>query len=187
MTDETTGRATGIDVGMFDDLAGDPPARRDLLRALRGVTGAPGQDRFSASATSILTLAEADPARHVLVVRHDGDVAGLGVLHPGGANDRMLALLDGARPQDVVLFRGFLVDHRHQGVGVGTAVAAALPGLVAALARRTGREAFALVVLVVDAENAAGLRAYTRAGFAARGTYVDEDGHTQTVMALAAS
>ncbi|OCI29922.1 GNAT family N-acetyltransferase [Oerskovia enterophila] len=180
-----TGRATSIEVAFLDDLADDAPSRAELLRALRDVTGAPGQDVFSASADQILTLAEADPDRHALVVRRDGQVAGVGVLHPGGASDEMLDRLDGARPQDVVVFRGFLVDRHHQGVGVGSSVAAALPALVARLAERLRRKPFASVVLVVDADNAAGLRAYTRAGFVDRGAYLDAVGRTQHVMALA--
>lgn len=180
-----TGRSTSIEVSFLDDLAGDARSRAGLLRALRDVTGAPGQDVFSASADQILTLAEADADRYVLVVRREGQVAGVGVLHPGGASGEMLDRLDGARPQDVVVFRGFLVDRRHQGVGVGSSVAAALPALVARLAERLGREPFASVVLVVDADNAAGRRAYSRAGFADRGAYVDVNGRTQHVMALA--
>ncbi len=179
------GRATSTEVAFLDDLASDAPSRAGLLRALRDVTGAPGQDVFSASADQILTLAEADPDRHVLVVRRDGQVAGVGVLHPDGASGEMLDRLDGAPPQDVVVFRGFLVDQHHQGVGVGSSVAATLPELVARLAERLGRDPFTTVVLVVDADNAAGLRAYARAGFVDRGAYLDADGRTQHVMALA--
>ncbi|MFF3063651.1 GNAT family N-acetyltransferase [Oerskovia sp. NPDC057915] len=180
--DTQTGRTSST---LLDDLARDPVARETMLDRLRAVTSAPGQDRFVSSAAQIVALAEADPGRHLLVVTRGDEVAGLGVLHPGGAPAEVVALLDGPATGDVVLFRGFLVDRTHQGQGVGTAVAAALPALAARLAERLGRELFAAVVLTVNEENAAGLRAYARGGFVDRGRYLGGDAGPQRAMAHA--
>lgn len=178
-------RRTPIDVVLLDDAAARAPHRDMLLARLGAITVAPGQDRFVISAAQIVALADADPARHLLVVTHHDEVAAVGVLHPGGALSEILTLLDGAAADDVVLFRGFLVDQEHQGQGIGTAVSAALPALADRLAQRLGHPGYALVVLNVDQENAAARRAYVRAGFIDRGHYLDDDGATQRVMALA--
>jgi GNAT superfamily N-acetyltransferase len=180
--DTTTGPTSST---LLDDLAQDPASREEVLDRLRGVTAAPGQDRFVSSAAEIVALAEADPERHLLVVSRGGEVAALGVLHPGGAPGEVVALLDGPATGDVVLFRGFLVDRAHQVQGVGTAVAAALPALAVRLAERLGREPFEVVVLTVNEENAAGLRAYARGGFVDRGRYLGGDAGPQRVMAHA--
>ncbi|WP_246857588.1 GNAT family N-acetyltransferase [Oerskovia sp. KBS0722] len=170
---------------LLDDLARDPASREEMLDRLCRVTAAPGQDRFVSSAAEIVALAEADAGRHLLVALRGEEVAGLGVLHPGGAPAEVVALLDGPATGDVVLFRGFLVDRAHQGQGVGTAVAAALPALAARLAERLGRGPFEVVVLTVNEENAAGLRAYARGGFVDRGRYLGGDAGPQRVMAHA--
>lgn len=180
--DRQTGRTSSI---LLDDLAQDRASREEMLGRLRGVMAAPGQDRFVSSAAEIVALAEADPGRHLLVASRGEEVAGLGVLHPGGAPTEVVALLDGPATGDVVLFRGFLVDRAHQGQGVGTAVAAALPALAARLAERLGRGPFAAVVLTVNEENVAGLRAYARGGFVDRGRYLGGDAGPQRVMAHA--
>lgn len=178
-------RTTGPISTLLDDLARDPASREEVLDRLRGVAAVPGQERFVSSAAEIVALAEADAGRHLLVASRGDEVAGLGVLHPGGAPGEVVELLEGPAPGDVVLFRGFLVDRAHQGQGVGTAVAAALPALAARLAERLGRRPFEVVVLTVNEENGAGLRAYARGGFVDRGRYLGGDAGPQRVMAHA--
>jgi len=182
----TQSGGTTIDIELLDDVARSQAHREDVLDRLRAVTAAPGQGRFVSSAAQIVALAEADPARYLLVVSCGDDVVGLGVLHPGGAPAEVVTLLQGPSSDDVVLFRGFLVDRAYQGQGVGTAVAAALPALAARLAERLDRPAYESVVLTVDEENAAGLRAYARGGFVDRGRYLGGDEGPQRAMALAA-
>ena len=131
--------------------------------------------------------ARADPDRHLLVARRaSGDVVALGVLHPGGAPAEVVALLGGVGADDVVLFRGFLVDVASQGAGVGTRVTALLPGAVADLARVRRRAApYAALVLTVNERNAAGRRAYARAGLTDRGAYLGGGAGPQRVLARA--
>ncbi|MEK8229075.1 GNAT family N-acetyltransferase [Oerskovia sp. M15] len=170
-----TGTDVAIDVALLDDHTGSCPDRDRLLDALRAVTGAPGQDRFVPPAADIVRLAESAPDRHLVIVTRDDETIALGVLHPGGAPVEVIDLLGAPRAADVVLFRGFLVDHRYQGQGVGRAVAARLPALAGRLAERLGRTAFEVVVLTVNEENLAGSRAYERGGFTDRGRYLGGD------------
>jgi GNAT superfamily N-acetyltransferase len=163
-----------------------PSDERDvLLAAALALRLGPGQDAFVPPATDVVDAARADPDRHLLVARAaSGDVVALGVLHPGGAPAEVVALLGGVGADDVVLFRGFLVDVASQGAGVGTRVTALLPGAVADLARVRRRAVpYAALVLTVNDRNAAGRRAYTRAGLTDRGAYVGGSAGPQRVMA----
>ncbi|WP_426309362.1 GNAT family N-acetyltransferase [Cellulosimicrobium sp. E-16] len=159
--------------------------RDDLLAAARALRLGPGQDAFVPPATDVVDAALADPDRHLLVARAAGGaVVALGVLHPGGAPDEVVALLGGAASADVVLFRGFLVDVAAQGAGVGTRVASLLPAAVADLARvRRRADPYAALVLTVNERNAAGRRAYARAGLADRGAYLGGNAGPQRIMA----
>jgi GNAT superfamily N-acetyltransferase len=181
----------GDDARVHGDLelvlldAVDPEERDRLVPAALGLRLGPGQDAFVAPAADVVAAARADPDRH-LVVAHapGGDVVAVGVLHPGGAPAEVLALLGGLEPADVVLFRGFLVDVGSQGAGVGTRVTRLLPGAVDDLARVRGRaRPYAAVVLTVNERNAAGRRAYARAGLTDRGVYLGGDAGPQRVMA----
>ncbi|MFH6690988.1 GNAT family N-acetyltransferase, partial [Cellulosimicrobium funkei] len=85
-----------------------------------------------------------------------------------------------------VLFRGFLVDVAAQGGGVGSRVVRDLPGAVAALAALRGRTTpYEALVLTVNDRNAAGRRAYARAGLRDRGAYLGGSAGPQRVMARA--
>ncbi|QJW36033.1 GNAT family N-acetyltransferase [Cellulosimicrobium protaetiae] len=159
--------------------------RDDLLAAARALRLGPGQDAFVPPAADVVDAALVDPDRHLLVARAAGGaVVALGVLHPGGAPDEVVALLGGTAPADVVLFRGFLVDVAAQGAGVGSRVTALLPGAVADLARvRRRATPYAVLVLTVNDRNAAGRRAYARAGLTDRGAYLGGSAGPQRVMA----
>lgn len=163
-----------------------PPDERGrlLAGALRLRLG-PGQEEFVPPAADVVAAAHADPGRHLLLARPPGgDPVALGVLHPGGAPAEVAALLDGVAPADVVLFRGFLVDVAAQGGGVGSRVVRELPGAVAALAALRGRTTpYAVLVLTVNDHNAAGRRAYARAGLDDRGAYHGGSAGPQRVMA----
>ncbi|KLN35403.1 hypothetical protein FB00_06425 [Cellulosimicrobium funkei] len=163
-----------------------PADERDvLLAAALALRLGPGQDAFVPPATDVVDAARADPDRHLLVARGaSGDVVALGVLHPGGAPAEVVALLGGVGADDVVLFRGFLVDVASQGAGVGTRVTSLLPGAVVELARVRRRAApYAALVLTVNERNAAGRRAYARAGLTDRGAYLGGGAGPQRVLA----
>lgn len=163
-----------------------PPAERATLLAgaLRLRLG-PGQEAFVPPAADVVAAAHADPDRHLVVARPPGgDPVALGVLHPGGAPAEVVALLGGVGADDVVLFRGFLVDVASQGGGVGSRVVSLLPGVVGDLARVRGRATpFAVLVLTVNDRNAAGRRAYARTGLTDCGAYLGGSAGPQRVMA----
>ena len=128
---------------------------------------APGQDAFVGDPVGMVDASLADPSRHpfAIVAGTPEAVVGMGVLHVDAATDTGWPERDSA-----VLLRGFLIDHRHQGLGYGRAATAAAVGLARELVRELGLPA-AGVVLGVNERNAAGYVAYTNAGFEPRGTF----------------
>ncbi|WP_089773489.1 GNAT family N-acetyltransferase [Ruania alba] len=87
---------------------------------------------------------------------------GIGVLHPDGANRAIWP-----SGSSHVLLRGFSIDTRCQGQGIGTTAT----GAAVALAQRAYPLSDA-IVLTVHVDNIAGQRAYARAGFAHTGRTV---------------
>ena len=79
------------------------------------------------------------------------------------------------------LLRGFLIDRRRQGRGLGQAAAAAAVAAAAKLTARHGGGQ-AGVVLSVNERNAAGLAAYRKAGFEDHGQYLGGDAGPQRTM-----
>src|SRR6478609_8465113 len=79
------------------------------------------------------------------------------------------------------LLRGFLIDSRHQGKGLGTlAATAAVEAARKLTARHQSCESG--VVLSVNEENHAGLSAYRRAGFVDAGPYLGGSAGPQRTM-----
>jgi len=140
----------------------------------------PEQEIYCGRAATTLPHADADPARTPFVVlqttRPAGVVVGFGVLDRVGI---LAQLVD--EPVRAVLLRGFYVDARQQGRGLGTAAAAAVPRLAGSLF--PGAE---LVVLTVNEDNPAAVLAYTRAGFTGTGVrYLGGGAGPQHVMVAA--
>lgn len=140
---------------------------RRLLAGIAALELAPGQDEFVGEPQYLSALAMAHADRHLFVVESAAGtgVVGMGVLHFGGAAD--------VGQNDVlsaVLLRGFLIDHRHQGLGYGSKATAAAFELARALAAELQPTATGLV-LGVNESNAAGFAAYRKAGFADVGVY----------------
>ena len=102
-------------------------------------------------------------------------VVGVGVLHPGAAD---LTTWPSGTPH--IVLRGFLIDGRFQGRGLGTAAARAAIDT----AQREYPKASALV-LTVGVTNVAARRAYERAGFELTGTQVA--GRTEDELVMSAS
>lgn len=81
--------------------------------------------------------------------------------------------------QPHVVLRGFLIDVRYQGQGIGTAAT----GEAVTLAQRTFPKATA-VVLTVHVDNLAGQQAYERAGFTYTGRQVTGRAGQEYVMSI---
>jgi GNAT superfamily N-acetyltransferase len=108
----------------------------------------------------------AEESRRPYVIEAAGEAAGVLTLQSGAA--RLAGWPD---DHSAWLLRGFLIDRRQQGRGLGGLAAAAA---VATAAKLTARHASgeAGVVLSVNEANPAGLAAYRNAGFVDHGQYL---------------
>ncbi len=153
-----------VRVKFLDELADG--AIPHVLSHLARLTISPEQRDFSMPASDVLKKSRSDPSRRtfaILIGAIDAaQVVGIGVLHPDGA-DRTIWPSGSSH----VLLRGFSVDTRYQGKGVGTAAT----GEAVALAQRAYPKSHA-IVLTVHVDNMAGQRAYARAGFTHTGRTV---------------
>jgi RimJ/RimL family protein N-acetyltransferase len=146
----------------------------DLRARVRRLAPRAEQQRFSGRASDTLALA-ANPARRaVTAIDDDGEPVAFMILDTGPS---MVAV---HRPGTVGV-RGFFVDARHQGRGVGTAVLRALPAYVRAHYPDADR-----IALTVNVANASAQRAYFRAGFVDTGErYAAVPSAPQLVLELA--
>lgn len=150
-----------------------------LLAGIAGLQLGPGQEGFVGDPHAMAVHALRDPARHpfaITVPGRDPRIVGMGVLHVGAAPDAGWPSADGA-----ILLRGFLVDHRAQGHGYGTAAAVAAVGLAQELVARLALPATG-VVLGVNERNAAGQAAYRKAGFTDAGRFLGGRSGPQRIM-----
>lgn len=146
---------------------------RDEVLVLRPT---PAQEVFSSYATRTLPGADADPGRTPFAVLAAGTAVGFGVLDRGGP---LAQLTD--RPATAVLLRGFYLDSSAQGRGLGRAAVAALPSLAAHSAPEATR-----ILLTVNVENPAAVRAYLAGGFTDTGRqYLGGGAGPQHVLELA--
>ena len=109
-------------------------------------------------ARSVATCEAGDPAEVAgLAIRADGDIVGWVVLKRGAAAPGWVA-------QEAAVVSGLRIDLRHQGRGIGATA-------LAAMAHWVTRHwpATSLLMLRVDDDNAAGIRAYEKAGWAETG------------------
>lgn len=162
-------------LALLDDM---PVGQRAKVVAdLEATSILPGQSAFSLPPTAVLEKSRTDPSRRTfaILLHHDDgmDAVGIGVLQPCGAGAA-------AWPEQTphVLLRGFSVDARWQGRGIGTRAT----NEAVMLARREFPEAQA-IVLTVHVDNLAGQRAYERTGFRPTGRQVSGRAGQELVMA----
>ena len=113
------------------------------------------QVEFSGPIENAIAACEADQAGHILglAVVYDEQIIGFMLVKQSGAAPDWT-------PPGAAIISALRIDGTYQGRGFGTAVLQALPDWMA----RYWRHITALV-LSVDEENAAGIRAYQKAGF----------------------
>ncbi|WP_165976992.1 GNAT family N-acetyltransferase [Arthrobacter nitrophenolicus] len=143
----------------------DADARAIQLNEVAQLQLSPGQERFVGDPLRMALAGLAEESRYPCVIESDGRAAGVLTLQRGAAR------LAGWPDDDSAwLLRGFLVDRRLQGRGIGRHAAVAAVGAAARLTarRRTGESG---VVLSVNEANPAGLAAYRVAGFTDHGRY----------------
>lgn len=137
---------------------GSGAAGEKLLAGIAGLQLVPGQEDFVGDPALMAAAALGDPSRHPFVIvspAPEAAVVGMGVLHVGAGAD-----VGWQDPDGAVVLRGFMVDHRWQGLGYGSRATLAAVELARDLELPDKG-----VVLGVNERNQAGWAAYLKAGF----------------------
>lgn len=144
----------------------DDDARAITLGDVAGMELAVGQEEFVGDPFTMMLMGLEDDSRLPYVIEASGAAVGVFTLQAG------VATLAGWPDDDSAwLLRGFLIDRRHQGRGLGSQAAAAAAREALRLTARLGGGQ-AGVVLSVNERNPAARSAYERAGFAEGGRYL---------------
>lgn len=124
------------------------------------------QQHFVGDPLRMILVALEEASRHPFAVDCNGSAVGVLTLQVGAAG-----LAGWPDDESAWLLRGFMIDRRLQGRGLGTAAAAAAVRAAAKLTADLGGDQTG-VVLSVNERNPAGLAAYRSAGFEDRGRYL---------------
>ncbi|MCB5293526.1 GNAT family N-acetyltransferase [Arthrobacter sp. SO3] len=144
----------------------DDDARAIKLGEIAELEVTEDQRRFVGEPLRMMLIALEEDSRHPFAIDCNGSAAGVLTLQTGAAT---LAGWDD--DLSVWLLRGFLIDRRQQGRGLGTLAADVAVREAAKLTAALGGGQ-AGVVLSVNEENPAGRAAYRKAGFQDRGRYL---------------
>lgn len=154
----------------------DDDARAIKLGEIAELSVTEEQRRFVGEPLRMMLIGLEEESRHPIAIDANGAAVGVLTLQTGAAT------LAGWPDDDSVwLLRGFLIDRRLQGKGLGTLAADAAVRAAAKLTAALGGEQTG-VVLSVNEENPAGQAAYRKAGFEDRGRYLGGDAGPQRTM-----
>ncbi|KQN86409.1 GNAT family N-acetyltransferase [Arthrobacter sp. Leaf69] len=134
------------------------------------------QRRFVGEPLRMMLIGLEEESRHPMAIDANGAAVGVLTLQSGAAT-----LAGWADDESVWLLRGFLIDHRQQGKGLGAPAVDAAVRAAAKLTAALGGDQTG-VVLSVNEENPAGQSAYRKAGFEDRGRYLGGDAGPQRTM-----
>ena len=154
----------------------DADARDIKLGEIAELAVTPEQRIFVGDPLRMMLVALEEGSRHPFVVDSQGSAVGVLTLQSGAAT-----LSGWADDDSAWLLRGFLIDYRQQGRGLGTLAAAAAVRQAARLTAARGR-AESGVVLSVNEVNPGGRAAYRKAGFEDRGQYLGGGSGPQRIM-----
>jgi GNAT superfamily N-acetyltransferase len=154
----------------------DDDARAIKLGEIADFSVTEDQRRFVGEPLRMMLIGLEEESRHPIAIDANGAAVGVLTLQVGAAT-----LAGWADDESVWLLRGFLIDRRQQGKGLGTLAAGAAVRAAAKLTAALGGEQTG-VVLSVNDENPAGLAAYRKAGFKDRGRYLGGDAGPQRTM-----
>ena len=154
----------------------DDDARAIKIGEIAELEVTEAQRRFVGEPLRMMLIGLAEESRHPFAIDANGAAVGVLTLQAGAAT------LAGWPDDDSAwLLRGFLVDRRQQGKGLGSLAADAAVRAAAKLTAALGGEQTG-VVLSVNEENPAGQAAYRKAGFEDRGRYLGGDAGPQRTM-----
>lgn len=154
----------------------DADARAIQLGAVAEMELAPGQRDFVGDPLRMMLVGLEEESRRPYVIEANGDAVGVLTLQSGAAE-----LAGWPDNHSVWLLRGFLIDRRQQGRGLGALAARAAVESARKLTARL-RGAQTGVVLSVNERNPAGQSAYLRAGFVDHGQYLGGNSGPQRTM-----
>ena len=156
------------------DIDGD--ARAIKLGEIAELEVGEEQRKFVGDPLRMMLIALEEDSRYPYAVDSNGTAVGVLTLQTGGAS-----LAGWPDDESVLLLRGFLIDRRHQGKGLGTLAAVAAVREAAKLTAAMGGQQTGVVLSVNDV-NPAGQAAYRKAGFEDRGEYLGGDAGPQRTM-----
>ncbi len=154
----------------------DDDARAIKLGEIAELEVTEAQRRFVGEPLRMMLIGLEEESRHPIAIDANGAAVGVLTLQTGAAT-----LAGWADDDSVWLLRGFLIDRRQQGKGLGSLAADAAVRAAAKLTAALGGEQTG-VVLSVNEENPAGQAAYRKAGFEDRGRYLGGDAGPQRTM-----
>jgi GNAT superfamily N-acetyltransferase len=154
----------------------DDDARAIKLGEIAELEVTEDQRLFVGDPLRMMLVGLAEESRHPFAIDTDGAAAGVLTLQSGAAG-----LAGWADDESVWLLRGFLVDRRKQGRGLGTLAAGGAVLAAAKLTAAQGGEQTG-VVLSVNERNPAARSAYRKAGFEDRGQYLGGTAGPQRTM-----
>ncbi len=154
----------------------DDDARAIKLGEIAELEVTEEQRRFVGEPLRMMLIGLEEESRHPMAIDANGAAVGVLTLQSGAAT-----LAGWADEESVWLLRGFLIDRRQQGKGLGALAADAAVRAAAKLTAALGGNQ-AGVVLSVNEENPAGQSAYRKAGFEDRGQYLGGDAGPQRTM-----
>ena len=154
----------------------DDDARAIKLGEIAELEVTEAQRRFVGEPLRMMLIGLEEESRHPIAIDANGAAVGVLTLQTGAAT-----LAGWADDDSVWLLRGFLIDCRQQGKGLGSLAADAAVRAAAKLTAALGGEQTG-VVLSVNDENPAGQAAYRKAGFEDRGRYLGGDDGPQRTM-----
>jgi GNAT superfamily N-acetyltransferase len=154
----------------------DDDARAIKLGEIAELEVTEAQRRFVGEPLRMMLIGLEEESRHPIAIDANGAAVGVLTLQTGAAT-----LAGWADDDSVWLLRGFLIDRRQQGKGLGSLAADAAVRAAAKLTAALGGEQTG-VVLSVNEENPAGQAAYRKAGFEDRGRYLGSDAGPQRTM-----
>ena len=154
----------------------DDDARAIQLGAVAELAVEAQQREFVGDPLRMMLISLEEESRFPYVIESGGVAVGVLTLQSGAAT-----LAGWPDDESVWLLRGFLIDSKCQGRGLGTLAArASVEEARKLMARLGGGQAG--VVLSVNERNPAGLAAYTKAGFVDSGRYVGGSAGPQRTM-----
>lgn len=154
----------------------DDDSRAIQLGSVAGMAVDDDQQSFVGDPLRMALIGLEEDSRFPYVIESGGEAVGVLTLQAGAAS-----LAGWADDESAWLLRGFLIDSRRQGRGLGSMAARAAVEEARKLTARLGGGQVG-VVLSVNERNPAGLAAYAKAGFVDTGRYLGGSAGPQRTM-----